>query len=129
MSGGLSVLGDVYKTDVYNLAKYINQDKNIIPCNIINKAPSAELKPDQKDTDSLPDYSVLDLILYRYLELQRTKTSIIQEGFDAEIVEKIIHLINANEYKRYQAPPILRISSKAFGLGRRMPLVANYQFL
>ncbi len=129
MSGGLSVLGDVYKTDVYNLAKYINQDKNIIPCNIINKAPSAELKPDQKDTDSLPDYSVLDQILYRYLELQRTKTSIIHEGFDAEIVEKIIHLINTNEYKRYQAPPILRISSKAFGMGRRMPLVANYQFL
>lgn len=129
MSGGLSILGDVYKMDVYNLAKYINQNKNIIPCNIINKAPSAELKPDQKDTDSLPDYSVLDQILYRYLELQRTKTSIIQEGFDAELVEQIVHLINANEYKRYQAPPILRISSKAFGLGRRMPLVANYQFL
>ena len=129
MSGGLSVLGDVYKTDVYNLAKYINQDKNIIPCNIINKAPSAELKPEQKDSDSLPDYSVLDQILYRYLELQRTRMSIIQEGFDAEIVEEVIRLINANEYKRYQAPPILRISSKAFGLGRRMPLVANYQFL
>ncbi|MDX2442635.1 MAG: NAD+ synthase [Bacteroidales bacterium] len=129
MAGGLSVLGDVYKTDVYNLAKYINQDKNIIPCNIINKAPSAELKPDQKDSDSLPDYSVLDQILYRYLELQRSKITIIQDGFDADLVERIIQLINESEYKRYQAPPILRISSKSFGLGRRMPLVANYQFL
>ncbi len=126
MSGGLSVLGDVYKTDVYNLAKYINQEKTIIPCNIINKAPSAELKPNQKDSDSLPDYSVLDQILYRYVELQRSKEKIILDGFDAELVEKTIRLINANEYKRYQAPPILRISSKAFGAGRRMPLVAKY---
>ena len=98
MAGGLSVLGDVYKTDVYNLAKYINQDKNIIPCNIINKAPSAELKPDQKDSDSLPDYSVLDQILYRYLELQRSKITIIQDGFDADLVERIIQLINESEY-------------------------------
>ena len=128
MSGGLSVLGDVYKTDVYNLAKYINQEKTIIPCNIINKAPSAELKPNQKDSDSLPDYSVLDQILYRYVELQRSKEKIILDGFDAELVEKTIRLINANEYKRYQSPPILRISSKAFGSGRRMPLVANYHF-
>ncbi len=126
MSGGLSVLGDVYKTDVYNLARYINQDKNIIPCEIISKPPSAELRPDQKDADSLPDYSVLDQILYRYIELQRLSDRIIEDGFEPELVHKIIRMINANEYKRYQAPPILRISSKAFGSGRRIPLVADY---
>lgn len=126
MSGGLSVLGDVYKTDVYNLARFINRDKNVIPCEIISKPPSAELKPNQKDADSLPDYSILDQILYRYIELQRLSDKIIEDGFDPELVHKVIQMINANEYKRYQAPPILRISSKAFGSGRRIPLVADY---
>ncbi len=126
MSGGLSVLGDVYKTDVYNLARYINQDKNVIPCEIIEKPPSAELRPDQKDADSLPDYSVLDQILFRYIELQRLSDKIIEDGFEPEVVHKVIRMINSNEYKRYQAPPILRISSKAFGSGRRIPLVADY---
>ena len=129
MSGGLSVLGDVYKTDVYNLARLINQEEEIIPCNIISKPPSAELKPGQKDSDSLPDYSVLDQILFRFIELQRGSEMIIKEGFDRALVKKIIKLVNANEYKRYQAPPVLRISSKAFGSGRRLPLVANYDFL
>ena len=129
MSGGLSPLGDVYKTDVYNLARYINQNKDIIPCDIISKPPSAELKPDQKDSDSLPEYAVLDQILFRYIELQRLSDRIIEDGFNPEIVHKIINLINANEYKRYQAPPILRISSKAFGSGRRIPMVANYNYL
>jgi NAD+ synthase (glutamine-hydrolysing) len=126
MAGGLSVLGDVYKTDVYKLAQFINRKKSIIPENIITKPPSAELKPDQKDTDSLPEYDLLDKILYEYIEQQKSLDDIILQGFNAEIVERIIRLVNANEYKRYQTPPILRISSKAFGAGRRIPLVAKY---
>ncbi len=126
MAGGLSVLGDVYKTDIYKLANYINRDKEIIPQNIIKKLPSAELKPDQLDTDSLPEYKILDSILYQYIELQKPAERITGEGIDYEIVQKVIRLINYNEFKRYQAPPVLRISSKSFGDGRRMPLVARY---
>jgi NAD+ synthase (glutamine-hydrolysing) len=126
MAGGLSVLGDVYKTDIYKLANYINRDKEIIPQNIINKLPSAELKPGQFDTDSLPEYKILDSILYQYIELQKPAERITGEGIDYEIVQKVIRLINYNEFKRYQAPPVLRISSKSFGDGRRMPLVARY---
>jgi NAD+ synthase (glutamine-hydrolysing) len=126
MSGGLSVIGDVYKTDVYRLADFINKGSLIIPENIIRKLPSAELKADQFDTDSLPDYSVLDSILYQYIELQKPAGRIIEEGADKETVLKVIRMIDFNEYKRYQAPPVLRISSKAFGAGRRMPLVARY---
>ena len=129
MAGGLSVLGDVYKSDVYNLARYINSEFEIIPCHIIEKAPSAELKPDQKDSDALPDYDVLDQILYRFIELQRSPEKIIQEGFNPDLVHKIVRLVTSNEYKRYQSPPILRISSKSFGLGRRFPLAASYDFL
>jgi len=123
MAGGLSVMGDVYKSDVYRLANYINRDKEIIPASIIAKPPSAELKPDQLDTDSLPPYPLLDEILFRYIELWKSAQEIISEGFDREIVMKTLSMINSNEYKRYQAPPILRISSKAFGAGRKMPLV------
>jgi NAD+ synthase (glutamine-hydrolysing) len=126
MAGGLSVIGDVYKTDVYHLAGFINKEKEIIPQNTIKKSPSAELRPNQLDSDSLPDYSVLDAILYQYIELQKPAGRIISEGYDRETVLKVINLINFNEYKRYQAPPVLRISSKAFGAGRRMPLVARY---
>jgi NAD+ synthase (glutamine-hydrolysing) len=126
MAGGLSVIGDVYKTDVYRLAAYINRNGEVIPQNIITKLPSAELRPDQLDTDSLPEYSILDEILYQYIELQKPAEKIIMEGFDRAIVMKVIRMIDFNEYKRYQAPPILRISSKAFGAGRRMPLVARY---
>jgi NAD+ synthase (glutamine-hydrolysing) len=126
LSGGLSVLGDVYKTDVYRLANYINLEKEIIPVNTITKPPSAELRPDQKDTDSLPDYDTLDSILYQYVELQKPVKSIKGKGITTDLVRKIIRMINASEYKRFQAPPILRISSKAFGIGRRMPLVAKY---
>ena len=126
MAGGLSVIGDVYKTDVYRLANYINRSSEIIPVNIISKLPSAELRPDQFDSDSLPDYSTLDAMLYQYIELQKPAERIISEGFDRDTVNKVIRLINFNEYKRYQAPPVLRISSKAFGAGRRMPLVARY---
>jgi len=126
MAGGLSVIGDVYKTDVYRLAEYINRNSEIIPLAIISKLPSAELRPDQLDSDSLPDYATLDAILYQYIELQKPAESIIADGFDRKTVIKVIWMINFNEYKRYQAPPVLRISSKAFGAGRRMPLVARY---
>lgn len=126
MAGGLSVIGDVYKTDVYRLARFINMEKEIIPENIITKLPSAELRPDQFDTDSLPDYNILDSILYQYIELQKPVSRIIKEGADKDTVLNVIRMIDFNEYKRYQAPPVLRISSKAFGAGRRMPLVARY---
>jgi NAD+ synthase (glutamine-hydrolysing) len=126
MAGGLSVIGDVYKTDIYKLALYINRNDEIIPANIITKLPSAELKPEQLDSDLLPDYAVLDSVLYQYIELQKPPGRIIKEGWDSETVCKVIRMIDFNEYKRYQAPPVLRISSKAFGAGRRMPLVARY---
>jgi len=126
MAGGLSVLGDVYKTDIYRLAGYVNRDSEIIPANIITKLPSAELRPNQLDTDSLPDYRILDSILYQYIELQKPVERISGEGFDKHTVERVISMINNNEYKRFQAPPVLRISSKSFGTGRRMPIVAKY---
>ena len=126
MNGGLSVLGDVYKTQVFELARYINREKEIIPENIITKPPSAELRPDQKDSDSLPEYEILDEILYEYIELRKGPKEIIANGFDESLVKRILKLVNTNEYKRYQTPPILRVSSKAFGMGRRMPIVAKY---
>ncbi|MHC1705602.1 MAG: NAD+ synthase [Tenuifilaceae bacterium] len=125
MNGAISVLGDIYKTDVYKLAYYINREKEIIPINSITKPPSAELRPDQKDSDSLPEYDILDRILFSYIEEHKCPDDIIAEGFDREVVLKTIRLVNINEYKRFQAPPILRVSSKAFGFGRRMPLVAH----
>jgi len=127
MSGGLSVLGDVYKSDVYKLASYINRSEIIIPLNTITKPPSAELKPDQKDSDSLPEYNILDKVLFDYIELNKSPDEIIASGIEKSLVHKIIRMVTASEYKRYQAPPILRISTKAFGLGRRMPLVAKYE--
>jgi NAD+ synthase (glutamine-hydrolysing) len=126
MSGGLSVLGDVYKTDVYELAAFINKKSEIIPENIILKAPSAELKPDQKDSDALPDYDLLDKILNEYIEKQKSLEEITASGYNPELVKKIVRMVNMNEYKRYQTPPILRISSKAFGAGRRLPIAAKY---
>ncbi|MCD4735469.1 MAG: NAD+ synthase [Bacteroidales bacterium] len=126
MNGGLSVLGDVYKTQVFELAQYINRNKEIIPNNTITKPPSAELRSDQKDSDSLPDYKILDEILYQYIELRKGPEDLIKMGFEKSIVDKTLKLVNTNEYKRYQTPPILRISSKAFGMGRRMPIVAKY---
>jgi len=126
MCGGLSVLGDVYKTQVYELAAYINKDQEIIPLNTITKPPSAELRPDQKDSDSLPEYDILDKILYRYIEQRKGPDELIREGFAEDIVRKVLKLVNTSEYKRYQTPPILRISPKAFGMGRRMPIVGKY---
>jgi len=126
MNGGLSVIGDVYKTEVFELAKYINRNQEIIPINTITKPPSAELRPNQKDSDSLPDYDILDEILYQYIEKRKGPKDLIQLGFDESLVKRILKLVNTNEYKRYQTPPILRISPKAFGMGRRMPIVAKY---
>jgi len=126
MNGGLSVIGDVYKTKVFQLARYINRNKEIIPENIISKPPSAELRHDQKDSDSLPEYDVLDEILYQYIEERRGPKQIVDMGFSRELVSRILKLVNMNEYKRYQTPPILRVTGKAFGMGRRMPIVARY---
>ncbi len=126
MCGGISVLGDVYKTQVYQLAEYINRDKEIIPVNSIVKPPSAELRPDQKDSDSLPEYDILDTILKEYLEHRLSSSAIIKLGYDEQVVRRVIRLVNIAEHKRYQTPPILRVSPKAFGMGRRMPIVGKY---
>jgi NAD+ synthase (glutamine-hydrolysing) len=133
MAGGLGVLGDCYKLQVYELAKYINSKKEttpagrqVIPGNIITKAPSAELRPDQKDSDSLPPYEILDKILYQYIERVQGPKEIKSLGFDAALVDRILKLVNRNEYKRNQFCPIIRVSPKAFGTGRRLPIVGNY---
>jgi len=126
MNGGIAVLGDVYKTDVFKLAYFMNKDEEVIPLNSIVKPPSAELRPDQKDSDSLPDYDILDEILFMYIEKNMPVSEIIEQGFAKEIVEKIIRLVNMNEYKRFQTAPVLRVSSKAFGYGRKIPLVAKH---
>ncbi|MFA8432921.1 MAG: NAD+ synthase [Marinifilaceae bacterium] len=126
MNGGLAVLGDVYKTDVFKMAWFMNKDGEVIPENSIVKPPSAELRPDQKDSDSLPDYDTLDAILFRFIEKNMSAEEIISEGFHDETVRRTIRMVNNNEYKRFQTPPILRVSSKAFGYGRKIPLVAKH---
>ena len=126
MCGGLSVIGDLYKTQVYELAAFINRPQTIIPENILKKEPSAELRPNQKDSDSLPDYEILDEILFQYIENRKGPKELLGAGYDEKLVRRIIRLVNLNEYKRFQTPPILRVSSKAFGMGRRMPIVAKY---
>ena len=126
MAGGLGVIGDCYKTQVYELAKFINSEIAIIPANIIAKAPSAELRPDQKDSDSLPAYDILDKILYQYIERVKGPNEIKQQGFDPALTDRILRLVNMNEYKRNQFCPVIRISPKAFGVGRRLPIVGNY---
>ena len=126
MAGGLGVLGDCYKLQVYALASYINRTSEIIPQNIIDKAPSAELRPDQKDSDSLPAYELLDQILYQYIEKRADPATIKALGFDAALVDRTLNMVNTNEYKRNQFCPIIRISPKAFGVGRRVPIVAKY---
>lgn len=126
MNGGIAVLGDLYKTDVFKLAYYMNKDQDVIPLNSIVKPPSAELRPNQKDSDSLPDYDILDSILNLYIEQNKSEEEIIESGFEKNIVERIIRLVNMNEYKRFQTAPVLRVSSKAFGYGRKIPLVAKH---
>ena len=126
MAGAISVLGDVYKTQVYQLANYINRNKEIIPQNSIVKPPSAELRPGQKDSDSLPDYEVLDKLLVQFIEKKQSPAALIAQGFDEALVNSVLKLVNQAEFKRYQTPPILRVSPKAFGPGRRMPIVGKY---
>ncbi len=126
MSGGISVLGDVYKTEVFKLARYINKDGEVIPENTIIKPPSAELRPDQKDSDSLPEYEILDEILYQYIERRKGPKELVSMGFEKNMVDRILKLVNTSEFKRFQTPPVLRVSTKAFGMGRRMPIVARY---
>jgi NAD+ synthase (glutamine-hydrolysing) len=126
MAGGLSVIGDLYKTQVYALAHHINSKQVIIPENILTKAPSAELRPNQKDSDSLPEYDELDKLLYFYIERRKGPAEIIAMGFDEGLVRKTLRMVNLNEYKRNQFCPIIRVSTKAFGVGRRLPIVAKY---
>lgn len=126
MCGAIGVIGDVYKTQIFQLAKYINKEREIIPINTIVKPPSAELRPDQKDSDSLPEYDILDKILYEHIELKQGSAALIAKGFDEALVKRILKMVNIAEFKRYQTPPILRVSPKAFGMGRRMPIVGKY---
>lgn len=126
MAGGLGVLGDLYKQQIFALCRYINREREIIPENIITKPPSAELRPGQKDSDSLPDYSIMDPILYQYIERRQGPKEIAAMGFDPALVARILRMVNVNEYKRAQFCPIIRVSPKAFGTGRRVPIVGKY---
>jgi len=127
MNGALGIIADVYKTQVYELAKYINKDKEIIPQNIIHKAPSAELSPDQKDEDSLPPYELLDQIIQLYLEEYKECNEISEIIGDKILVEKILNLVDRNEFKRNQSAPAIRVTKKAFGYGRRFPIVQGWR--
>jgi NAD+ synthetase len=129
MCGGLAVISDVPKTTVWELARWINAQagRERIPRRSIEKVPSAELRPDQTDQDSLPPYDVLDQIMHRYVEDEKSAAEIIAEGFDATTVTKVIKLIDRSEYKRRQAAPGLKVTSRAFGFGRRMPIAQNYE--
>ena len=126
MSGGLSVISDLPKVMVYRLAAYINRRREIIPRDTITKPPSAELKPGQVDQDSLPPYPVLDAILNGYIEEGRSVEDLVGQGFEEATVRWVVQTVNRSEYKRKQAAPGLKITSKAFGAGRRMPIAARY---
>lgn len=129
MCGGLAVISDVPKTLVYDVSRWVNRDEEVIPDSTITKPPSAELRPDQKDQDSLPEYDVLDALLEKYVVESRSAKELIAEGFDEQVVRKIIRLIDLNEYKRRQAAPGLKVTSKAFGMGRRMPIAQRFRDL
>jgi NAD+ synthase (glutamine-hydrolysing) len=128
MAGGYAVVKDVPKTLLYAIARWRNQEagRDLIPQSIIDKAPSAELKPDQFDSDSLPPYEVLDPILQAYVEEDRTFDEIVAEGFDPATVRRVITLVDRNEYKRRQAPPGVKITPRAFGRDRRLPLASRF---
>jgi NAD+ synthetase len=127
MSGGLAVISDVPKQLVYQLAAYVNKEREIIPARIITKAPTAELKPDQTDQDDLPPYDILDQVLELHLEQGKGRDEIVARGFDEQMVKDILRRVRLNEYKRKQAPMGLKVTTKAFGFGRRYPNVQNFQ--
>jgi NAD+ synthase (glutamine-hydrolysing) len=122
MCGALSVLGDLWKTEVYALSRWLNRREERIPDSILTKAPSAELRPEQKDSDSLPDYDILDPILQKCIVEGFGPSQLIQDGFNPNLVHRILSLVHRSEFKRFQMPPVLRVSTRAFGSGRRMPI-------
>jgi NAD+ synthase (glutamine-hydrolysing) len=126
MAGGLALISDLPKTLVYSLSKYINKNGELIPFEIIKRKPSAELRPDQKDEDSLPPYTILDKILELYIEDMKSYDEIVAMGYDKSIVRWVINAVSRNEYKRRQAPIGIKVTTKAFGIGRRMPIAAKY---
>jgi NAD+ synthetase len=126
MCGGLAVISDVPKTLVYDLAHYVNREREIIPRSSLTKAPSAELRPNQTDQDTLPPYDVIDRVIEGYIERDLDLASIVASGIDRAVAEDIVGRIDRNEYKRRQAAPGLKITSKAFGVGRRYPIAARY---
>ena len=128
MVGALAVIGDLVKTRVYSVCQWINREHEVIPEAILTKAPSAELRPDQKDTDSLPPYEVLDPILEAYVERYETPEKIASEhGFDLDLVRQVVKLVERAEYKRQQAAPVLKVTAKSFGMGRRFPIAIRVQ--
>jgi NAD+ synthetase len=128
MVGALAVIGDLVKTRVYAICRWLNRDREVIPSSIIDKAPSAELRPDQKDTDSLPPYETLDPILEAYVERYETPESIAEKnGIPLELVQQVVRLVERSEYKRQQAAPVLKVTSKSFGMGRRFPIAVKVQ--
>ena len=126
MNGGLAVIADVPKTRVYSICRWLNRDRQVIPEHIITKPPSAELKPDQVDQDSLPDYDTLDSILERLVQKQQSADDIIAAGHSPAVVEKVIRLVTRAEFKRRQAPPVLKVTDRAFGMGWRMPIASRW---
>jgi NAD+ synthetase len=127
MSGGLTVIGDVPKTTVYELAGHINREREIIPAGILKKPPSAELRPNQTDQDTLPPYEALDPILKLYIEESADRDEIVARGHDARLVDRVLKMVDRNEYKRRQAAPCLRVTAKAFGFGRRLPIAQGWR--
>jgi NAD+ synthetase len=129
MNGGMAVIGDVPKTMVYRLARHLNRTAGSpIPESVVTKPPTAELKPDQTDQDTLPAYEVLDGILSRYIEREQTAEEIVRAGFDADLVRRVLNMVASAEYKRRQAPPVLKVTARAFGSGRRLPIACRREF-
>jgi NAD+ synthase (glutamine-hydrolysing) len=127
MCGALAPLADVFKTDIYKIARWVNRDREIIPAASISKPPSAELRPNQTDQDSLPPYETLDRVLDAYIVQDLSRDEIIRRGFDAAMVSDVLNKINFSEYKRRQAAPGLKVSPRAFGMGRRIPVVQRFK--
>jgi NAD+ synthase (glutamine-hydrolysing) len=129
MAGGFALLKDVYKTDVFRLARHLNEraGRELIPLTTIERAPSAELRADQRDEDSLPPYAELDRVLEEYVELDRSREELADDGFDREVVERALSLIDRAEYKRRQAPPGVKLRPRAFGRDRRVPITNRWR--